>query len=92
MIRHRLHFSSRDEDELLQSLKEARKACTRAMGTAPINGPVYIALTQVTEAIDEVCAATGRKREYFWLTSHSAPSHANAGELPADHDHKGPSR
>jgi hypothetical protein len=79
MIRHRRHFSTDDEQELLQRLREARTACTSAMGKAPVNGPVYIALTQVTEAIDEVCAATGRKYEYFWLKSHSATSHAKGG-------------
>jgi hypothetical protein len=41
------------------------------MGKTRLNGPVYIALTQVTEAIDEVSAATGRKRGYFWLKSGS---------------------
>ena len=76
MIRHQRHFSSGDQEELLQSLKAARTACTRAMGKAPVNGPVYIALTQVTEAIDEVCAATGRTHAYFWLKPHSATSHA----------------
>jgi hypothetical protein len=79
MVRHQRHFSPRDEEQLLDALREARTACTRAMGKAPINGPVYIALTQVTEAIDEVCAATGRKHEHFWLKSHSATSHAKGG-------------
>jgi hypothetical protein len=79
MVRHQRHFSTRDEEELLADLKQARAACTRAMGKAPINGPVYIALTQVTEAIDEVCAATGRKHEHFWLKAHSATSCAERG-------------
>ena len=79
MIRHRRQFSSHDEDELLTRLAETRTACTRAMGKTPINGPVYIALTQVTEAIDEVSAATGRKREYFWLKPHAGTSHAEGG-------------
>ena len=67
MARHQRHFSSIHQEELLQALEKARSACTSAMGKAPINGPVYIALTQVTDAIDEVCVATGRKREHFWL-------------------------
>ena len=77
MIRHRRHFASHGEDELLKRLAETRTACTRAMGKTPLNGPVYIALTQVTEAIDEVSAATGRKREYFWLKPHSGTPHAD---------------
>jgi hypothetical protein len=79
MIRHRRQFSSHDEEELLKRLAETRTACTRAMGKTRLNGPVYIALTQVTEAIDEVSAATGRKREYFWLKPRSARSHAEGG-------------
>jgi hypothetical protein len=66
MARHQRHFSSIDEEELLRALEIARSACTSAMGKAPINGRVYIALTQVTEAIAEVCVATGRKREHFF--------------------------
>jgi hypothetical protein len=53
-----------------------RNSCTAgkvvqraARGKAPINGPVYIALTQVTEAIDEVCVASGRNREHFCASS-----------------------
>jgi hypothetical protein len=49
------------------------------MGKTPINGPVHIAVTQVTEAIDEVSAATGRKREYFWLRPNAATPHAEGG-------------
>ena len=33
---------------------------------------LYKALHKVTEAIDEVCVATGRKREHFWDKPHSA--------------------
>ena len=79
MVRQPRHFSRRDEDDLLAALREARTACTNAMGKAPINGAVYIALTQVAEAIDEVCVATGRKHEHFWLKAHSATSHAKGG-------------
>jgi hypothetical protein len=79
MLRHPRHFSRCDEEDLLAALREARTACTSAMGKAPINGPVYIALTQVTEAIDEVCVATGRKHEHFWLKAHSATSHVKRG-------------
>ena len=79
MLRHRRQFSNHDEEELLKRLGEMRSVCTRAMGKTPLNGPVYIALTQVTEAIDEVSAATGRKREYFWLKRDTARSHADGG-------------
>jgi hypothetical protein len=79
MARHQRHFSSIDEEELLRALEIARSACTSAMGKAPINGPVYIDLTQVTEAIDEVCVATGRKREQFWLRSPSTTPLAGGG-------------
>ena len=79
MVRHPRHFSRTDEEDLLAALRKARTACTNAMGKTPINGAVYIALTQVAEAIDEVCVATGRKHEHFWLKAHSAASHVKRG-------------
>ena len=65
---HQRHIAH--EGYLIETLGDARHACTRASGKVAINGDLYKALQRVTDAIDDVCVATGRKREHFWLKSH----------------------
>jgi hypothetical protein len=71
MAAHRRHFSAHHEAELLDALEEARRACTQASGKVEIGGDLYKALQKVTETIDNVAVATGRKREHFWAKPHS---------------------
>jgi hypothetical protein len=68
--RHVRHFSPLDERYLVETLGDARSACTQASAKVEIQGDLYKALTKVMEAIDDVCVATGRKREHFWAKSH----------------------
>jgi hypothetical protein len=68
--RHERHFDPLEERYLIETLGDARNACTRASGKVEINGDLYKALQRLTEAIDVVCVASGRKREHFWLKSH----------------------
>ena len=68
--RHQRHFDPLDEKYLIETLGDARSACTKVSGQVEINGDLYKALQKVMEAIDDVCVATGRKREHFWLKSH----------------------
>ena len=55
-----------DEGYLLDTVEDARRACCQASGEVEIQGDLYKALRKVTEAIDDLCVATGRKREHFW--------------------------
>jgi hypothetical protein len=71
MARHKRHWSPLDERYLLETLQDARRACCQASGKVEIQGELYKALHKVTEAIDDVCVATGRKREHFWDKPHS---------------------
>ena len=59
MTRHKRHWSPLDERYLLDTLEDARRACTQACGKVEIQGDLYNALHKVTQAIDEVCVATG---------------------------------
>ena len=68
--RHQRNFDALEERYLIETLGDARHACTRASGKVEINGDLYKALQKLTEAIDDVCVATGRNREHFWLKSH----------------------
>jgi hypothetical protein len=63
--RHQRYFDPLEERYLIETLGDARHACIRTT-----NGDLYKALQKLTEAIDDVCVASGRKREYFWLKSH----------------------
>ncbi len=67
MSRHKRFFSPLDERYLLDTLEDARRACIQAAGKVEIHGDLYRALHKVTDAIDEVCVATGRPRDHFWL-------------------------
>jgi hypothetical protein len=61
----------------MDTLEDARRACTQASGKVEINGDLYRALHKVMEAIDEVCVAEGRRRDHSanpleWLSGHRA--------------------
>jgi hypothetical protein len=64
-IRRECNFDALEERYLIETLGDARHVCTRASGKVEINGDLYKALQN-----DDVCVATGRKREHFWLKSH----------------------
>ena len=64
------HFDPLEERYLIETLGDARNACTRVLGKVEIDGDLYKALERVTHAIDEVSVATGRKREHFWAKRH----------------------
>ena len=72
MTRHKRDWSALDERYLLDILEGARRACCQALGKVEIQRDLYNALHKVTEAIDDVCVATGRKREHFWVKPPSA--------------------
>ncbi len=69
--RHKRHFSALDERYLIETIGDARRACTQAAGKIEINSDLYRAVLRLTEAMDDVVVATGRPRDHFWLKPHS---------------------
>jgi hypothetical protein len=57
---------------LMEALKTARNLSCQAMAGVDYHSDLFKVLDAMNHAIDEVCVATGRPREHFWVQANSA--------------------
>jgi len=59
---------------LMEALKTARNLSCQAMGEVDYHSDLFKVLDAMNHAIDDVCVATGRPREHFWVRANTALS------------------
>ena len=62
------------DPRLMEALKTARNLSCQAMGEVDYHSDLFKVLDAMNHAIDDVCVATGRPREHFWVRANTALS------------------
>ena len=72
--RRRRFLDTEMDRRLMEALKTARNLSCQAMGEVDYHSDLFKVLDAMNHAIDDVCVATGRPREHFWVKANSALS------------------
>ena len=59
---------------LMEALKTARNLSCQAMGEVDYHSDLFKVLDAMNHAIDDVCVATGRPQDHFWVKANTALS------------------